>query len=69
MSDNTWICQLSLEMCKQLPCYNGMPQEKVCRGRGAPGEGVLGMVLWLPSSRALILWDFLPERVSSGLRA
>ncbi|XP_054564363.1 maestro heat-like repeat-containing protein family member 1 isoform X2 [Eptesicus fuscus] len=28
VSDNTWICQLSLEMCKQLPCYNGMPQEK-----------------------------------------
>ncbi|XP_007954301.1 maestro heat-like repeat-containing protein family member 1 [Orycteropus afer afer] len=28
VSDNTWICQLSLEMCKQLPCYNGVPQEK-----------------------------------------
>ncbi|KAB1257806.1 Maestro heat-like repeat-containing protein family member 1 [Camelus dromedarius] len=28
VSDNTWICQLSLEMCKQLPSYNGMPQEK-----------------------------------------
>uniref|UniRef100_A0A7N5JE23 Maestro heat like repeat family member 1 n=1 Tax=Ailuropoda melanoleuca TaxID=9646 RepID=A0A7N5JE23_AILME len=28
VSDNTWICQLSLEMCKQLPCYNGIPQEK-----------------------------------------
>ncbi|XP_014394145.1 PREDICTED: maestro heat-like repeat-containing protein family member 1 isoform X2 [Myotis brandtii] len=28
VSDNTWICQLSLEMCKQLPCYNGTPQEK-----------------------------------------
>ncbi|XP_064124300.1 maestro heat-like repeat-containing protein family member 1 isoform X8 [Loxodonta africana] len=28
VSDNTWVSQLSLEMCKQLPCYNGMPQEK-----------------------------------------
>ncbi|XP_069322862.1 maestro heat-like repeat-containing protein family member 1 isoform X4 [Eulemur rufifrons] len=28
VSDNTWTCQLSLEMCKQLPCYNGTPQEK-----------------------------------------
>ncbi|XP_016072097.1 PREDICTED: maestro heat-like repeat-containing protein family member 1 isoform X3 [Miniopterus natalensis] len=28
VSDNTWICQLSLEMCKQLPCYNETPQEK-----------------------------------------
>ncbi|KAM5211024.1 maestro heat-like repeat-containing protein family member 1 isoform 12-T21 [Hipposideros larvatus] len=28
VSDNTWVCQLSLEMCKQLPCYNGTPQEK-----------------------------------------
>lgn len=28
VSDNTWICQLSLEMCKQLPCYNGVPREK-----------------------------------------
>ncbi|XP_044930042.1 maestro heat-like repeat-containing protein family member 1 isoform X3 [Mustela putorius furo] len=28
VSDNTWICQLSLEMCKQLPCYSGLPQEK-----------------------------------------
>uniref|UniRef100_A0A5F9DCL4 Maestro heat like repeat family member 1 n=1 Tax=Oryctolagus cuniculus TaxID=9986 RepID=A0A5F9DCL4_RABIT len=28
VSDNTWICQLSLEMCKQLPCYNGAPREK-----------------------------------------
>ncbi|XP_045880235.1 maestro heat-like repeat-containing protein family member 1 isoform X4 [Meles meles] len=28
VSDNTWACQLSLEMCKQLPCYNGLPQEK-----------------------------------------
>lgn len=28
VADNTWICQLGLEMCKQLPCYNGMPQEK-----------------------------------------
>ncbi|XP_036089078.1 maestro heat-like repeat-containing protein family member 1 isoform X5 [Rousettus aegyptiacus] len=28
VSDNTWVCQLSLEMCKQLPCYNGAPQEK-----------------------------------------
>ncbi|XP_059971564.1 maestro heat-like repeat-containing protein family member 1 isoform X2 [Mesoplodon densirostris] len=28
VSDNTWICQLSLEMCKQLPNYNGTPQEK-----------------------------------------
>ncbi|XP_004618710.2 maestro heat-like repeat-containing protein family member 1 isoform X1 [Sorex araneus] len=28
VSDNTWTCQLSLEMCKQLPSYNGMPQEK-----------------------------------------
>lgn len=33
VSDNTWVCQLSLEMCKQLPCYNGTPQEKVT-GRG-----------------------------------
>ncbi|XP_044100706.1 maestro heat-like repeat-containing protein family member 1 isoform X1 [Neovison vison] len=28
VSDNTWICQLSLEMCRQLPCYTGLPQEK-----------------------------------------
>ncbi|XP_049621834.1 maestro heat-like repeat-containing protein family member 1 isoform X1 [Suncus etruscus] len=28
VSDNTWTCQLSLEMCKQLPNYNGAPQEK-----------------------------------------
>nr|XP_055170134.1 maestro heat-like repeat-containing protein family member 1 isoform X1 [Nyctereutes procyonoides] len=28
VSDNTWTCQLSLEMCKQLPCYNGIAQEK-----------------------------------------
>ncbi|XP_027621754.1 maestro heat-like repeat-containing protein family member 1 isoform X2 [Tupaia chinensis] len=46
VSDNTWIRQLSLEMCKQLPCYNGMPQEKnflyQCIGTalGASREGV-----------------------------
>ncbi|XP_045152237.1 maestro heat-like repeat-containing protein family member 1 isoform X5 [Echinops telfairi] len=28
VADNTWVCQLSLEMCKQLPCYHGVPQEK-----------------------------------------
>ncbi|XP_060275917.1 maestro heat-like repeat-containing protein family member 1 isoform X2 [Ovis aries] len=28
VSDNTWVCQLTLEMCKQLPNYNGMPLEK-----------------------------------------
>ncbi|XP_035296589.1 maestro heat-like repeat-containing protein family member 1 isoform X10 [Cricetulus griseus] len=28
VSDNTWICQLSQEMCRQLPSYNGTPQEK-----------------------------------------
>lgn len=28
VSDNTWICQLSQEMCKQLPSYNGTAQEK-----------------------------------------
>ncbi|XP_054446562.1 maestro heat-like repeat-containing protein family member 1 isoform X2 [Pteronotus mesoamericanus] len=28
VSDNTWTCQLSLEMSKQLPCYSGTPQEK-----------------------------------------
>ncbi|XP_027949272.1 maestro heat-like repeat-containing protein family member 1 isoform X7 [Eumetopias jubatus] len=28
VSDNTWICQLSLEMCKQLSCYGGEPREK-----------------------------------------
>ncbi|KAM6171630.1 maestro heat-like repeat-containing protein family member 1 isoform 2-T2 [Erethizon dorsatum] len=28
VSDNVWTCQLSLEMCKQLPYYNGTPQEK-----------------------------------------
>ncbi|XP_023364135.1 maestro heat-like repeat-containing protein family member 1 isoform X1 [Otolemur garnettii] len=28
VSDNLWVCQLSLEMCRQLPCYNGTPQEK-----------------------------------------
>lgn len=39
VSDNTWICQLSLEMCKQLPCYNGTPQEKVLGGM--PQEKVL----------------------------
>uniref|UniRef100_A0A2K6QKV8 Maestro heat like repeat family member 1 n=1 Tax=Rhinopithecus roxellana TaxID=61622 RepID=A0A2K6QKV8_RHIRO len=28
VSDNTWICQLSLELCRQLPCYDEAPQEK-----------------------------------------
>ncbi|XP_035132620.2 maestro heat-like repeat-containing protein family member 1 isoform X22 [Callithrix jacchus] len=28
VSDNVWICQLSLELCRQLPCYDGAPQEK-----------------------------------------
>ncbi|XP_021039120.1 maestro heat-like repeat-containing protein family member 1 isoform X6 [Mus caroli] len=28
VSDNIWICQLSQEMCKQLPSYSGTPQEK-----------------------------------------
>ncbi|XP_004679984.1 PREDICTED: maestro heat-like repeat-containing protein family member 1, partial [Condylura cristata] len=28
VSDNTWTCQLSLEMCKQLPSYDGAPREK-----------------------------------------
>uniref|UniRef100_A0A8D0NBN0 Maestro heat-like repeat-containing protein family member 1 n=1 Tax=Sus scrofa TaxID=9823 RepID=A0A8D0NBN0_PIG len=28
VADNTWICQLSLEMCRQLPNYNETPQEK-----------------------------------------
>ncbi|XP_052016912.1 maestro heat-like repeat-containing protein family member 1 isoform X7 [Apodemus sylvaticus] len=28
VSDNIWICQLSQEMCKQLPSYSGAPQEK-----------------------------------------
>ncbi|KAL0599302.1 Maestro heat-like repeat-containing protein family member 1, partial [Plecturocebus cupreus] len=28
VSDNAWICQLSLELCRQLPCYDGAPQEK-----------------------------------------
>ncbi|XP_069882138.1 maestro heat-like repeat-containing protein family member 1 isoform X2 [Dipodomys merriami] len=28
VSDNTWICQLSQEMCRQLPCYSKTPQEK-----------------------------------------
>lgn len=28
VSDNVWICQLSQEMCKQLPSYSGTPQEK-----------------------------------------
>lgn len=28
VSDNIWTCQLSLEMCKQLPCSNGTAQEK-----------------------------------------
>ncbi|KAG8515439.1 Maestro heat-like repeat-containing protein family member 1 [Galemys pyrenaicus] len=28
VADNTWTCQLSLEMCKQLPSYDGAPQEK-----------------------------------------
>ncbi|XP_075405229.1 maestro heat-like repeat-containing protein family member 1 isoform X2 [Tenrec ecaudatus] len=28
VADNSWVCQLSLEMCKQLPCYHGVPQEK-----------------------------------------
>ncbi|XP_043340164.1 maestro heat-like repeat-containing protein family member 1 isoform X3 [Cervus canadensis] len=28
VSDNTWVCQLTLEMCKQLPNYNGTPLEK-----------------------------------------
>ena len=46
MSDNTWVCHLTLEMCKQLPNYNGTPLEKVHGegsprrrggGRGAPG--------------------------------
>lgn len=35
MSDNTWVCQLTLEMCKQLPDYNGTPLEKV-HGEGSP---------------------------------
>lgn len=35
MSDNTWVCQLTLEMCKQLPNYNGTPLEKV-HGEGSP---------------------------------
>ncbi|XP_058132165.1 maestro heat-like repeat-containing protein family member 1 isoform X11 [Dasypus novemcinctus] len=29
VSDNMWVCQLSLEMCKQLPCYTGTPREKM----------------------------------------
>lgn len=46
VSDNTWVCHLTLEMCKQLPNYNGTPLEKVHGegsprrrggGRGAPG--------------------------------
>lgn len=55
MSDDTWICQLSLEMCKQLPCYNGTPQEKV-RGVGGeetPGEGVGG---WGGGPRRRCVW-------------
>ncbi|XP_076692216.2 maestro heat-like repeat-containing protein family member 1 isoform X5 [Callospermophilus lateralis] len=28
VSDDTWTCQLSLEMRKQLPSYNRVPQEK-----------------------------------------
>ncbi|XP_048215034.1 maestro heat-like repeat-containing protein family member 1 isoform X2 [Perognathus longimembris pacificus] len=28
VADNTWICQLSQEMCKQLPSYSKTPQEK-----------------------------------------
>ncbi|XP_006830837.1 PREDICTED: maestro heat-like repeat-containing protein family member 1 isoform X2 [Chrysochloris asiatica] len=28
VSDNTWVCQLSLEMCRQLPCHDGAPGEK-----------------------------------------
>nr|XP_055204498.1 maestro heat-like repeat-containing protein family member 1 isoform X8 [Gorilla gorilla gorilla] len=28
ISDNAWICQLSLELCRQLPCYDEAPQEK-----------------------------------------
>ncbi|XP_063499121.1 maestro heat-like repeat-containing protein family member 1 isoform X10 [Symphalangus syndactylus] len=28
VSDNAWICQLSLELCRQLPCYDEAPQEK-----------------------------------------
>ncbi|XP_065375923.1 maestro heat-like repeat-containing protein family member 1 isoform X3 [Macaca fascicularis] len=28
VSDNAWICQLSLELCRQLPCYDETPQEK-----------------------------------------
>ncbi|XP_037383816.1 maestro heat-like repeat-containing protein family member 1 isoform X2 [Talpa occidentalis] len=28
VSDNMWTCQLSLEMCKQLPSYDGVPREK-----------------------------------------
>ncbi|XP_027416177.1 maestro heat-like repeat-containing protein family member 1 isoform X4 [Bos indicus x Bos taurus] len=28
VSDNTWVCHLTLEMCKQLPNYNGTPLEK-----------------------------------------
>ncbi|XP_077928000.1 maestro heat-like repeat-containing protein family member 1 isoform X3 [Halichoerus grypus] len=27
-SDNTWTCQLSLEMCRQLSCYDAEPREK-----------------------------------------
>lgn len=47
VSDNTWTCQLSLEMCKQLPCYNGTPQEKVQR------KGQQGVVAWSSGSRLL----------------
>lgn len=32
VSDNTWTCQLGLEMRKRLPSYDGVPQEKVLGG-------------------------------------
>lgn len=45
VSDSSWTCRLTLEMCRQLSSYNGSPVEKVsCRGsvgRVGGGEGLL----------------------------
>lgn len=37
ISDKSWICRFSTEMCKQLNSYNGFPLEKVCKE--LPWEG------------------------------
>lgn len=62
VSDNTWICQLSQEMCKQLPSYNGAPQEKVPE-TSQLGSGGLRTVPVL-SNCAFSISSFLPVPLS-----